>query len=88
MRRVVFLGLAALCLVLAMLSLPLPLPAGFAFTIMAVALVLMSSPTLQRWFRIKRRRLPRLDARLKAIEVYLPAAIRRALNGGRAPRPR
>ena len=86
MRRLILLILAVFCLVLAALSLPLPLPAGFLFTILAVALVLMSSPQLQRWFHAKRRQYPRLDLRLRAIEVHLPMAVRRALNGGRAPR--
>lgn len=88
MRRLIFLVLAVLSLLLAALSLPLPLPAGFMFTTIAFALVLMSSPGLQRWFHVKRRRFPRFDARLRVIEAYLPAAIRRALNGGRAPRTR
>ncbi|MGI9385764.1 MAG: hypothetical protein ACR2PO_21650 [Methyloligellaceae bacterium] len=85
-RRIVLFVLAGLCLALGLLSLPLPLPAGLFFNLTALALLLMASTTLQRWFRRLRIRFPRLDRAVASIERHLPEMMQRALNGGRLPR--
>ena len=85
-RRIVLLVLAGICLVLGLLSLPLPLPAGLFFNLTALALLLMASTTLQRWFRGFRSRFPKFHRALRSIERHLPEMMRRALNGGRLPR--
>lgn len=81
MRQVALLLLAGICFIAAVLSLPLPLPLGFIFTVVGLSLLLLASPAMQRRFLAIRMRYPDVDRRIQAVESYLPAFVRRALNG-------
>ncbi len=82
-KRIASIGLAVVCLVVGAVTLPLPTPIGLPLLVIGFTLLLSSSPGARRRFYRYRAARPKLDERIRKIEKYLPASMRRLLSGKR-----
>lgn len=82
MQRLLLLALAIPCLVVGAFALPTPLPIGLVLIVIGLGLLLMGSPGLRRRFLSYRRRNAAFDNKLRGVENYLPAGVRRVIAGG------
>ena len=77
---------AVLCFVLGMATVWLPIPTGLILMAVGLGVLLMNSPHARKQVKGLRRRYPKLDAKLRGAERFLPKRLRKALAKTRAKR--
>ena len=71
----------ALCLVLlGLVTFLLPIPFGIVLLLMGIAMLMMVSPPVRRWFHRMRDRHAFLDRQLTHVEPHLPVALQKILR--------
>ena len=71
---------AILMVVVGLITFLLPIPFGIVLLITGLAILMMVSPPVRRWFLRLRNRFPFLDRRLTAIEPHLPVSLQKILR--------
>jgi len=71
----------ALCMVLlGLVTFLLPIPFGIVLLLMGLAMLMMVSPPVRRWFHRLRDRHAFLDRHLTHVEPHLPVALQKILR--------
>jgi hypothetical protein len=72
-------AVAVLLILVGMVVFPLPIPVGLPMMVTGLALLISSSHAVAELVRSFRRRYPRVDARLRAVEPHIPKLLRAPL---------
>ncbi|MCF6199130.1 MAG: hypothetical protein L3J67_06990 [Hyphomicrobiaceae bacterium] len=76
----VLLIVAVLMVLVGLVTFLLPIPFGIVLLLMGIAMLMMVSPPVRRWFHAMRDRYPSLDRRLSSIEPHLPVSLQKILR--------
>ena len=78
--NIVLLVVAVLMVLVGLVTFLLPIPFGIVLLIMGIAMLMMVSPPVRRWFHGLRDRYPSLDSRLTKLEPHLPLSLQKVLR--------
>jgi hypothetical protein len=78
--NIVLLAIAILMVLVGLVTFLLPIPFGIVLLLMGVAMLMMVSPPVRRWFHRLRDRYPVLDRHLTNVEPHLPVTLRKILR--------
>lgn len=78
--NLVLLVIAILMVLVGLVTFLLPIPFGIVLLVMGIAMLMMVSPPVRRWFHRQRDRYPSLDRRLSTLEPHLPVSLQKILR--------
>ncbi len=76
----ILLLVAILMVLVGLVTFLLPIPFGIVLLLMGVAMLMMVSPPVRRWFHRLRDRYPSLDRHLSRLEPHLPVSLQKILR--------
>ncbi len=78
--NIVLLVFAVLLVLLGLVTFLLPIPFGIVLLLFGIAMLMMVSPPVRRWFHRQREAYPSLDRRLSRVEPHLPVFVQKILR--------
>ena len=78
--NIVLLAVAILFVLVGLVTFLLPIPFGIVLLLMGVAMLMMVSPPVRRWFHRLRDRYEFLDRHLTNVEPHLPVSLQKILR--------
>ncbi len=78
--NIVLLAIAILMVLVGLVTFLLPIPFGIVLLLMGIAMLMMVSPPVRRWFHRLREHYPSFDRRLASVEPHLPVSLQKILR--------
>ncbi len=78
--NIVLLVVAVLMVLVGLVTFLLPIPFGIVLLLMGIAMLMMVSPPVRRWFHRLRDRHEFINRHLTKLEPHLPASLQKVLR--------